>query len=82
MGSFSQWSRSFKLVRCTHACVPTQMNLPFALMVSKLTPMRGGNRNVFLEKSHVPSPMLMVSELYVAEPAGDKTSGAGAMAVE
>ena len=65
-----------------HTLMSPQIDLPFALMVSKLTPTRGGNRKVFLEKSQVPSPTLMVSELYVAEPAGDKLSAAGAMAVD
>jgi hypothetical protein len=34
---------------------------------------------VFLEKSQVPSPTVMVSELYVAPPADDLSSGVGAM---
>ena len=46
-----------------HTLMSPQIDLPFALMVSKLTPTRGGNRKVFLEKSQVPSPTLMVSEL-------------------
>ena len=47
-------------------------------MVSKLSPTRLGRRNVFLTKSHVPSPTVIVSDEYVARPGGDKPS-AGAI---
>ncbi len=47
-------------------------------MVSKLRPTKLGSRNVFLEKSHVPSPTVIVLDEYELDPGGDKVS-AGAM---
>ena len=43
-------------------------------MVSKFGPARFGSRNVFLVKSHVPSPTVMVSDEYSADPGADSPS--------
>lgn len=47
-------------------------------IVSKFNPTRLGSRNVFLVKSHVPSPTTMVLDEYEADPGGESES-AGAM---
>lgn len=52
---------------------------PLYCMVSKFSPTKLGNKNVFLVESHVPSPTFRVLELYVLLPAGARLSGAGAM---
>ena len=54
-------------------------SLPLYRMVSKLRPCKFGSRNVFFEKSHVPSPTTILSELYLTAPGADISSGAGAM---
>jgi hypothetical protein len=48
-------------------------------MVAKFSPIRFGSRKSFLVESHVPSPTLMVSELYELLPGGESVSGDGAM---
>jgi hypothetical protein len=48
-------------------------------MVSKFSPTKLGSKKVFLVESHVPSPTVMVLELYVLLPAGDSVSDCGAM---
>jgi len=59
-------------------CFPSHS--PLYRIISKLNPTRFGSRNVFLVKSHVPSPTTMVFESYVATPGGDmSSSGVGAM---
>ena len=44
--------------------------IPLYRMVSKFSPTKFGSKNVLVELSHVPSPTVMVSELYELLPAG------------
>ncbi len=44
--------------------------IPLYWVVAKLNPTRLGSRNVFFVASHVPSPTLIVPEVYELLPAG------------
>lgn len=50
-------------------------NLPLYLMVAKLSPTKFGSKNVFLVVSQVPSPTVIVLEVYVLLPAGAMPGG-------
>ena len=47
---------------------------PLYCIVAKFKPCRFGSRNVFRDESQVPSPTLMVLELYELLPAGERLS--------